>query len=83
MAKIFESLKLGALHNGFEHRLDDERYIVDDIILRNVETNKCLHEANDDNDKQRKEDDRLLHHDLQHDKHGSKEPEAVEIQQQA
>lgn len=83
MAKILKSLKLGALHNRFEHNLEDKGYVINDVVRRNVETNKCLHEANDDNNKQRKKDDGFFHHDFQHDKHCSKESEAVEIQQQA
>lgn len=81
--KSIESAKVRTLHDGIGHNLHDEPRVVHDIVVGNVHAKESLEETNDDNNQERKEDDGLLHHDLQDHQHGAEEAEGVQVQHQA
>ena len=79
----FEAFELGALHDGVEHGLHDEARIVQQLVFVDVQPDESLEETDNDNDEQREEDERLAHHDLEHDHHGAEETERIEIEEQS
>ena len=49
VSKVLESIKLGTLHDGFEHGFDNEPGVPHNVIIGDVQANEGLKEANDDN----------------------------------
>ena len=82
MAKLLEATEVRALHEGVGHGLKDEGGITKVVVVYIVQANEGLQETYDDNEQQRKENDRLFHHDLQYNQHGTEEAETVEVEQQ-
>ena len=44
----FEAGKIGALHQGIGHGLDDEDGVASDLVIGIIESNEGLKEADDD-----------------------------------
>lgn len=80
--KLVEAIEFGALHDGIEHGLDHKARVRDRVIGE-VHADKGLQEADEDHDKEREENERLAHHDLEHDEHSAKESVRVQVEQQA
>src|SRR4051812_38282140 len=82
MLKPVEPAEVGGLHDGIRHGLDNEGNVTRNLVVGIVEANERLQEANDNDKEQRKEDDALLHHDLQNHQHGPKEAVAVQVEEE-
>lgn len=80
--EIVEAVEIGGLHDAVQHRLHDEARHAR-IVINLIHTDESLQEANHDDNKQGKEDERFPHHNFQHDQHGAEESESIQIEEQA
>jgi hypothetical protein len=79
MLEFVEAAEVGRLHECIGHGLDDKSNISCNLVVGIIETDKRLQEANNDDEEQGKEYDGLLHHHLEHNEHGAKEPVRVQV----
>lgn len=82
ITKVVKTLKLRALQNGLAHGGQHKVGVLAKVIRR-IQANEALQEPENDDNQERKENDGFQHHDFEHDQHGSKETNAVQIQQHA
>ncbi len=80
--ELLEPSKIWTLHHTVRHRLQDERCCFRRIIICLVHSDECLQEPYHHDHEERKENQRLLHHHLQHYQHRPKESKGIQIQQQ-
>jgi hypothetical protein len=77
--ELFEAVEFGTLHDGVQHGLDDEARVGELVVGRDVHADEGLQEA----DQEGEEDERLAHHDFEHNQHGAEEAVCVQVQQQS
>ena len=78
--EIVKSFKVGTLHDTIQHCFEDKaRHIR--IVVHLIHTDECLKKPDHDDNEQRKENKRFLHHHFQYDEHGAEEAKRIQIEQ--
>lgn len=80
--EILEAVEIRALHYRIGHRLQNEpRHST--VVIDLIHSDKSLEKAHDDDGEEGEEDEGLLHHDFEDDKHGAEEADVVKVQKEA